>query len=197
VLTFAPAAARRAAELGAHREAAAQYARALRFADAAPPVDRARLLEAYSSECSDTSQLEEAIRVLREAVELWRVVGDRLREGESLTRLARPLVWAGHNAEGEAASRASLALLETLPPGPELAFACTIQAGLRTHKHDDAEAIAWGGRAIALAEQVGATETLVHALKIGRLTSAMASSRSWSFKVFRAGSSAATRRRMS
>ena len=37
VLRFAPAAADRAAALGAHREAAAHYARALRFADALAP----------------------------------------------------------------------------------------------------------------------------------------------------------------
>ena len=45
VLRFAPAAAARAASLGAHREAAAQYERALRFADALPPEERAELLE--------------------------------------------------------------------------------------------------------------------------------------------------------
>ena len=43
VLELAPAAARRAAQLGAHREAAAQYARALRFAGARPPQERAEL----------------------------------------------------------------------------------------------------------------------------------------------------------
>ena len=45
VLQWAPRAARRAAASGAHREAAAQYARALRFADAQPPEVRAELLE--------------------------------------------------------------------------------------------------------------------------------------------------------
>ena len=40
VLRFAPEAARRASALGAHRESAAQYARALRFADALAPDAR-------------------------------------------------------------------------------------------------------------------------------------------------------------
>ena len=45
MLVYAPEAARRAAALRAHREAAAQYERALRFADDLPPAERAALLE--------------------------------------------------------------------------------------------------------------------------------------------------------
>ena len=48
VLRFAPAAAMRAASLGSHREAAAQYARALRFAGELPVPERAWLLERRS-----------------------------------------------------------------------------------------------------------------------------------------------------
>jgi predicted ATPase len=50
VLRFAPAAAARAASLGAHREAAAQYARALRFGERLPLAERAELLERRSRE---------------------------------------------------------------------------------------------------------------------------------------------------
>src|SRR5262245_36969388 len=45
VLEYASAAAERAASLGAHREAAAQYARALRFAARLPLENRAGLLQ--------------------------------------------------------------------------------------------------------------------------------------------------------
>ena len=45
VLRFAPIAAERAAGFGAHREAAAQYARALRVAASLPPEKQAQLLE--------------------------------------------------------------------------------------------------------------------------------------------------------
>jgi predicted ATPase len=51
VLRFAPAAAARAASLGAYREAAAQYARALRFGDRLPLDRRAELLERRSHAC--------------------------------------------------------------------------------------------------------------------------------------------------
>ena len=164
VLNYAPAAGGRASQLGAHREAAAQYARALRFADSLPPGAHARLLDAYAVECANTNQIQRSIDARREAIALWHVLGDRLREGDSLTRLAGPLVWARRKAEAEEASRASLAVLEALPPSPELARACATQAGLRMHVHEDAQAIAWGERAIALAEQFGAVEALVLAL---------------------------------
>ena len=52
VLRYAPAAARRAAELGAHREAAAQYGRALRFAGGAGAATAAGLYDAFGYEAS-------------------------------------------------------------------------------------------------------------------------------------------------
>src|SRR4029079_15416576 len=58
VLDLAPRAARRAAELRSHRAAAAQYERALRWADMLPTRERARLYELRSYECYLTSQIE-------------------------------------------------------------------------------------------------------------------------------------------
>jgi ATP/maltotriose-dependent transcriptional regulator MalT len=55
-------------------------------------------------------------------------------------------------------------VLETLPPGPELAMAYSNLAQLRMLAGDNVGAIAWGERAIELAEALGETETLVHAL---------------------------------
>jgi hypothetical protein len=60
VLEYAPVAACRAAALGAHRVAAAQYARALRFADRLEPAAQAELLERHSYECYLTDQLADA-----------------------------------------------------------------------------------------------------------------------------------------
>jgi DNA-binding CsgD family transcriptional regulator len=75
------------------------------------------------------------------------------------------LHWAAtriDDAEREAA--VAVAALEALPPGSELAMAYATLARLRGTTLDDEQAIAWGERAIALAESLGATETLVDAL---------------------------------
>jgi predicted ATPase len=84
VLEYAVAAARRAVGLRAHREAAAQYARALRFAAALPPAERAALQEARAYECYLTDQLDEAIDARRGALAPRRQAGDRAKEGENL-----------------------------------------------------------------------------------------------------------------
>jgi len=163
VLAHAPAAATRAAALGAHREAADQYARALRFAAAALPSERARLLEAYADECMLVDHLDEATRARGEAIDIHHEAGDRLREGKALAVNAAALVRAGRNPEAEAASRRAIAVLRPLPPGPTLAYAYRIQANLRMLDRDRAESVRWGRKAITLAERFGEPEIVVAA----------------------------------
>jgi DNA-binding CsgD family transcriptional regulator/tetratricopeptide (TPR) repeat protein len=173
VLAFAPAAAERAIALSAHREAAAQYARALRFADRWPAERRGGLLDARSLECYLTDQMAEAIEAGEAALAIWRQVGDQRREGDRLRWLSRMYWFSGRSGEADQAARAALEILESLPPGPELAMACSHFAALRLAAWDSEGAIAWGERAIALAESLGETETLAHALNnvgMGRLT---------------------------
>lgn len=160
VLEYAPKAARRASELGAHREAAAQYARALEFAGPLPLRERALLLEAYASECGLIDQTAESISAYQAALEIWRGENDRLKEGEVLDALAGPLVRAGRNAEADAAIRAAVELLETLPPCVQLARAYRTRAYLRMLDRDLDEAIVWGQKAIALAEHFQDIPTL-------------------------------------
>ena len=164
VLEFAVAAAEQAAALHAHREAAAQYARALRFGDALPAAERARLLEERSLACYLSDHGEEAIASRQAALEIWRTLGDPRKEGESLRWLSRLCWYDGRGAEAEAAATAALELLETLPPGPELAMAYSNMAQLQMLGDDLDGTLLWGNRAIALAEQLGEMETLVHAL---------------------------------
>ena len=161
VLEYAVAAAEQASAFFSHREAAAQYARALRFGDALPPAERAALLEARSVACYLSDQGEEAIAARRQALEIWQRLGDARREGDSLRWLSH-LAWRG--SEAAAAAQAALEKLEPLPPGPELAMAYSNLAQLQMLDHDLAGTLQWGTRAISLAEELGETETLVHAL---------------------------------
>ena len=71
VLRYAPAAAARAASTGAHRESAAQYARALRFADRLPAVERGLLHELHSHETFLYGELDEAIASRKRALDLF------------------------------------------------------------------------------------------------------------------------------
>jgi DNA-binding CsgD family transcriptional regulator/tetratricopeptide (TPR) repeat protein len=180
VLEYAVAAARRAVALRAHREAAAQYARALRFAADLPPAGRAALQEARAYECYLTDQLDEAIAARRGALAAWRQAGDRAKVGENLRWLSRVLWFTGRNAEAEQAAREALAVLEALPPGGQLAMAYSNQSQLRMLADDRDEASAWGERAIALAERLGEREILAHALNnVGSARLLGADERGW------------------
>jgi DNA-binding CsgD family transcriptional regulator/tetratricopeptide (TPR) repeat protein len=164
VLELAPLAARRAAELGSHREAAAQYERALRWADALPSAERAALYEARSYECHLTSRIEESLTARRQALSLWREVGDAGKIGESHSWISR-LCWClGRSAEAESHAGEALAMLEAVAPGPQLAWAYTNYSQIYMLAARPEEAVAWGNRAIALAEELGEREVLCHAL---------------------------------
>jgi DNA-binding CsgD family transcriptional regulator/tetratricopeptide (TPR) repeat protein/type II secretory pathway predicted ATPase ExeA len=164
VLEFAPAAAARAASLGAHREAAAQFARALRFADNIPPDSLGDLLDGRAYECYVTDQFEDAIDAAKPAVECHRQLGDRRKEWASVCMLTRLFWCTGRTGQAEDASQEAIALLETLPPGPELAMAYSNLSQLRMNAEDSEGAVAWGTRAIELAARLDEPEPLCHAL---------------------------------
>jgi DNA-binding CsgD family transcriptional regulator len=165
VLEYAPSAAERAASLGAHREAAAQYARALRFADDLSPDERAELLDRRAHECFLTDQNVEAIEALEQALEHHRQIGDRRKEGDSLRALAQSLWCPGRTTEAEDAARRAVTVLETLPPGRELAMAYSSLSAVCKDAENADEALRWGARATELAERLEDPEiVVVHAL---------------------------------
>ncbi|HEX3975681.1 MAG TPA: AAA family ATPase [Solirubrobacteraceae bacterium] len=164
VLSYAPDAAERAALLGAHREAAAQFAGALRFADRLSAERRAWLFERRGYECYLTGAIDQAIAARTASLAEYRTLDDRLRQGDTHRWLSRLAWFAGDNAEAEAQARRAVELLGELPPGPELAMAQSNMAQLRMLAYDHDGALEWGTRAIELAERLGETEILVHAL---------------------------------
>jgi DNA-binding CsgD family transcriptional regulator/tetratricopeptide (TPR) repeat protein/GTPase SAR1 family protein len=164
VLRWAPRAAERARASGAHREAAAQYARALRFADGQPPQLRAELLAGRAQECYLTSQIDEAIAAQLEALNCHRRIGDRLGEGNALRVLSLLLFFAGRASEAEPLVLEAIELLERLPAGHELAMSYANVSQRRMVVQDAAEAVAWSNRALELARALGDTETEAYAL---------------------------------
>jgi DNA-binding CsgD family transcriptional regulator/tetratricopeptide (TPR) repeat protein len=160
VLEFAPSAARQASATSAHREATRLYELALRFAEALPPAEHARLLEAYILELGFKNRVFDEIPVLHKTIEIWRSLGDRLREGANLASLAEALHLLGRNTESEEVSKAAIAMLEALPPSAELGRAYKGQCYIRMMHRDCAEAVGWGEKAITLAERFADIETV-------------------------------------
>jgi DNA-binding CsgD family transcriptional regulator len=163
VVRFAPAAAARAASLGAHREAAAQYARALRHGDRLAAAERASLLEAHAHECFVTDQYPDGIAALEEALEARRAVGDTLKEGDALRWLSEFHWCPGRTAESERCARDAVAVLKAVPPSAELAWAYHNLAARCLSTMLVPESIAWSRRALELADRLGAPEIALYA----------------------------------
>jgi DNA-binding CsgD family transcriptional regulator/tetratricopeptide (TPR) repeat protein len=164
VLHYAPAAAREAAAVGSHREAAAHYATALRHAGAIPAADRATLLEAHAYECYLIADMEASMHARAEALVLRRALDDGVRVGSNLRWLSRLTWFSARRARAIELGEEAIRVLEPLGATPELAMAYSNRAQIAMLADEVDDAIAWGERAIALAEQLGDVETLVHAL---------------------------------
>lgn len=164
VVEFAVAAAKQAASVGAHRQAAAQYARALRFAGEHPPELRADLLKRMAHECFVTGQTEEALEAVHREIALLLPLGDPRKLGDALSRESRSLWNLGRNQEAVTVLQAAIDLIETLPPGRELADAYSYRSGLFMLSWHGDEAIHWGERALEIAEPLQETEVIIRAL---------------------------------
>jgi DNA-binding CsgD family transcriptional regulator/tetratricopeptide (TPR) repeat protein len=163
VLELAPIAARDAAVKGAHRQAAQQFARALRFATEMS-VQRATLLDDYASECQLSGLLAEAIDARQQAVKLWQDLGERNKQAISLARLAHALVVSGRNAEGEATMREATAHVTSDASGTAAVVVRRWAAHLRMLDRDVEQAINEGELAKTAAEQLDDKESVIHSL---------------------------------
>jgi DNA-binding CsgD family transcriptional regulator len=166
VLKHAPAAARRAVAAHAHREAAAQYSRALRHAHGLPARQRAELLSAYATEAQLVGLYDEAIAARAEAVGLFLELGDHHAAGDLRARLSTAYVALSRNEEAEQSSRAAIELLAPLPPSRELATAYATQAYMRMLNRDNGDGVEWGRRAVELARALDDPDTLSFGLNM-------------------------------
>jgi DNA-binding CsgD family transcriptional regulator/tetratricopeptide (TPR) repeat protein len=164
VLRYAPAAARRAAELASHREAAAQYERALRFAAGTGPATLAALYDGLAFEASLVDRWQDAADAGERALGLWREAGDRGREGDTMRRLSRTMWRLCRGPDAITLAEAALATLEPLPPSIELAWAYANLATQRMLDGESEAAIDLARRAQAIAGPLGVPEVLSDAL---------------------------------
>jgi DNA-binding CsgD family transcriptional regulator/tetratricopeptide (TPR) repeat protein len=163
VLRYARIAGEVAARQGAHREAADHLTAAAEVADRLPRPERADLLERLGHEAYLAGRIEQAVDVRQQALRLREQLGQPAGMGENLRWLSRTLWWSGRRAEGHRAAERAIEVLETAPPGPELARAYAMQAQLQLTAHHLADAAGWARRARDLADRLGDTETLVQA----------------------------------
>ena len=164
VLQHAPSAARTAAQLASHREAVAQFQRALRFAGDAGPGLAAALYDGLADELSLVDRFQDATQACEHALALWRREANPLREGDTLRRLSG--VWSNLcvDAEAGATIEAAISILEPLGPTVELAWAYARAANRRLLRSDFDAATELTRQARSIAERVGALDVLSDSL---------------------------------
>ena len=164
VLQYAPAAAERAAALGAHREAAAQYARALRYAGQMDDATRAATHMRHSLECYLTADEVNGVASIDAAIDTYRQLRDESRLATTLRWRALALLNWGLAPEAHEAAREAVAILEQEPPGHELAMTYTVLASLASLDERPEQATVYASSALELAGQVDSPEARIAAL---------------------------------
>ncbi|MFW6204233.1 MAG: ATP-binding protein [Actinomycetota bacterium] len=164
VLVHAPVAGAQASRLGAHRQAAAHYESALRYAGALPTPEHAVLLEQYAEECTAIDREAAAIDAATRAIEMWRELGDVDRAAVVMARRAYLLWGSRENVEARAAIRAAVEMLENRPSSHAMATVYTYAADLHMQALEITPAIELGERAAELAEAHGDEALLARAL---------------------------------
>ncbi|HEY0574810.1 MAG TPA: AAA family ATPase [Pseudonocardia sp.] len=155
VLHYAPLAGQRAAALGAHREAATHYERALQFANRLPSADQVELLERAHLEYCLVGELNNAIDCGFGLVALHSARGDGPAAGGTLHALAHTLWLNGRTGDATQIALASVRILEQLPLNAELARGYAYLTELAFFAHDTFATTHYAALARNLTEQLG------------------------------------------
>jgi DNA-binding CsgD family transcriptional regulator/tetratricopeptide (TPR) repeat protein len=164
VWELAPVAAAAASLAGAHQEAARHYGTALSAVPDMQGRQHAQLFEKYAFELHLVGKMEEAIAAYETALELNKIVGDRLAEGDNLRWMSRVYYLSGNRLLAIQHARDALVILEAEEPGAELAMAYSNLGQLSMLEDNPTETLRWSEKAIAIATQLDRNDIISHAL---------------------------------
>lgn len=165
VLEFAPTAARTAAALGAHSEAADHFATALRFVNNAEPELAAQLYENWAYEAGLALRIDDdVLEARRHAISLWRALDRPEKVGENLRWMSRLHWYRGEASEANHFADEAIQVLESTPQSAEHAMAYSLRSQLHMLNDRMDDSILWGEKALELAKKYNNVEVEIHAL---------------------------------
>lgn len=165
VLEYAPEAALQAAKLGAHKEAASYYSKAITYIEYADTELAAKLYESWAYEAGLTIQTDTSvIDARRTAITLYRALGKKEKVAENLRYLSRLYWYQGHSERAEQLANQAISEFEQLPASSELAMAYSMRSQLDMLNDRTQSAIFWGQKALATEKQFPNPMVRVHAL---------------------------------
>ena len=164
VLEYAPRAAKEAARLGAHREAAAHLGAALRYSVGLSTAVQAELFEQHSRECSLANLTLESIESARTAVACWQRCENICAQVRVLCVLSQEYRTVGDKLRADECVSGAIGLVEAHPFSVNLAMAYNSRSSLAVNRGWDRDALEFGHRALAIAGAAGDHATESHAL---------------------------------
>lgn len=165
VLEYAPEAAIQAAKLGAHKESASYYSKAIKYIEYADTELAAKLYESWAYESGLTIQTDTSvIDARRTAITLYRALGRKEKVAENLRNLSRLYWYQGQSERAEQLANQAISEFEQLPASSELAMAYSMRSQLDMLNDRTQSAIVWGEKALSIEKQFPNPMVRAHAL---------------------------------
>ncbi|HEV2479429.1 MAG TPA: LuxR C-terminal-related transcriptional regulator, partial [Puia sp.] len=178
VVGYAPAAARQAAILGSHFEASRLWHTAITLYRGTEVSTLLGFYEAYAYECYLTNRIKEAIDFQEKVLKLRKEAGEIEKLGESIRFLSRLWWYYGNRRQAEHFAALAIETLEPAAASQSKAMAYSNLSQLKMLSYQGEECIYWGEKAITMAQALGDTEVLSHALNnVGVVKMAIPASR--------------------
>jgi len=164
VVQYAPSAAKQAAMMGAHIEAARLILTAIEYYQGKDTNILTRFYEFYAYECYLTNQIKEAIIFSEKCLHLFKEKNDTEKTGDCLRFLSRLWWIEGNTKKAEIYARQAIEVLSDQPSSKAKAMALSNMSQLKMLSDERDECRLWGEKAIAMAKELADDETLSHAL---------------------------------
>jgi len=164
VVQYAPIAAKAAAQVGAHTEAAKLFYTAIEYYQGIDKEKRLALYEAYAYECYLTNQIKEAIIYQGKALSIHKEGGDKDKIGDCMRFLSRLWWFDGNKRQSESYGNQAIEILQDQPSSKAKAMAFSNMSQLKMLSDQIDECLLWGEKAIAIAQELADDEILSHTL---------------------------------
>jgi DNA-binding CsgD family transcriptional regulator len=160
VVKYAPLAAKKAALVGAHTEAAKLYLSAIANYRGKDMDVLLLYFENYAYECYLTNQIKEAIIYQEKGLRIWKEKNNPKKIGDALSFLSR-LWWCdGDLKKAEQFGIEAIKTFDEAPPSKEKARALNNMSHLKIISDQPDECLLWGERARLMAENLGDEKNL-------------------------------------
>jgi len=178
VVHYALIAAKTAACIGAHNEAAKLYFSAIEYYQGNDKSKLHELYEGYAYECYLINKHKDAIIYMNRSLKLWEGEDDKERASDCMRSLSR-LGWVdGNRKQAETFANQAIELLKDQPDSKAKAMAYSNLSQLTMIYNQYPESVYWGEKAILIAKKLGDEEILSHALNnVGTVKMRMAPSK--------------------